>query len=110
MPSHVEDMLLGPFSHRLAARWSSLTSQGTLQWEHLFIGFAGGDVYDRKRLRGSDGKEHGLHSSLHIVGTQEYTDRMEGTEHDYSDVLCLEEKCVCDNVCSCWNKACLKWI
>lgn len=65
MPSHVEDMLLGPFSHRLAARWSSLTSQGTLQWEHLFIGFAGGDVYDRKRLRGSDGKEHGLHSSLH---------------------------------------------
>lgn len=33
-----------------------------------------------------------------IVGTHEYTDRMEETEHDYSDVLCLEEKYVCDNV------------
>lgn len=33
-----------------------------------------------------------------IVDTHEYIDRMEETEHDYSDVLCLEEKCVCDNV------------
>ncbi len=33
-----------------------------------------------------------------MVGTQEYTDRMEGTELDYSDVLCLEEKCVCVRV------------
>lgn len=29
-----------------------------------------------------------------VVGTHEYTDRMEGTEHYYSDVLCFEKKCV----------------
>lgn len=66
-------------------------SQCTVQREHQCIGFAGG--HDYKGWKGTAGKKHGLHSSR-IVGTHEHTDRMEGTEQYYSDVLRLEEKCV----------------